>query len=314
MAWIESHQEIWRHPKTKKLARLLKISVPTAVGYLHGLWYWAMDFAQDGDISKYDPEDIADAVLWDDPADMLLNAFVEAGFVDRDDQTITIHDWLDYAGNLIARKEIQKEQTRERVKRYRNRRNKEGNADVTPCNADVTPCNAPTVPNQTVPNQTVPDVPPIAPQGAAPSQSGESLTVKTAGMAAGNETREQPSKTLTDRRFDEFWATYPRKVGKQAALNAFRKIKPNEELFGRIIKAVNDAKSAEQWQRDSGRYIPNPATWLNQGRWDDELPQGPTQAPKGKPKALNYRQRTYEDGELDHLFASFDNDDDQEGV
>ena len=82
MAWIESHQEIWRHPKTKKLARLLKISVPTAVGYLHGLWYWAMDFAQDGDISKYDPEDIADAVLWDDPADMLLNAFVEAGFVD----------------------------------------------------------------------------------------------------------------------------------------------------------------------------------------------------------------------------------------
>lgn len=31
-------------------------------------------------------------------------------------------------------------------------------------------------------------------------------------------------------------------------------------------------------------------------------------APKGKPKALNYRQRTYEDGELDHLFASFDND------
>ena len=133
MAWIESHQEIWRHPKTKKLARLLKISVPTAVGNLHGLWYWAMDFAQDGDISKYDPEDIADAVLWDDPADMLLNAFVEAGFVDRDDQTITIHDWLDYAGNLIARKEIQKEQTRERVRRYR--RNKEGNADVTPCNA-----------------------------------------------------------------------------------------------------------------------------------------------------------------------------------
>ena len=23
MAWIESHQELWRHPKTKKLARLL---------------------------------------------------------------------------------------------------------------------------------------------------------------------------------------------------------------------------------------------------------------------------------------------------
>ena len=39
MAWIESHQEIWRHPKTKKLARLLSVSVPTAVGHLHGIWY-----------------------------------------------------------------------------------------------------------------------------------------------------------------------------------------------------------------------------------------------------------------------------------
>lgn len=49
MAWIESHQEIWRHPKTKKLARLLGVSVPTAVGHLHGIWYWALDFAQDAD-------------------------------------------------------------------------------------------------------------------------------------------------------------------------------------------------------------------------------------------------------------------------
>ena len=23
--------------------------------------------------------------------------------------------------------------------------------------------------------------------------------------------------------------------------------------------------------KDNGQYIPNPATWLNQGRWEDEL-------------------------------------------
>ena len=45
MAWIESHQELWRHPKTKKLARLLGVSVPTVVGHLHGIWYWALDFS-----------------------------------------------------------------------------------------------------------------------------------------------------------------------------------------------------------------------------------------------------------------------------
>lgn len=36
-------------------------------------------------------------------------------------------------------------------------------------------------------------------------------------------------------------------------------------------------------------------------------PTSPTQGPKGKPnRALKYQQRTYDDGELDHLFASFE--------
>ena len=55
---------VMAHPKTKKLARLLGVSVPTVVGHLHGIWYWALDFAQDGDLHQYDPEEIADAALW----------------------------------------------------------------------------------------------------------------------------------------------------------------------------------------------------------------------------------------------------------
>src|SRR5687767_5633894 len=53
MAWIESHQEIARHPKTRKLARLLGGSVPTAIGHLHLLWWWAVDYAEDGWLGKY---------------------------------------------------------------------------------------------------------------------------------------------------------------------------------------------------------------------------------------------------------------------
>ena len=36
------------------------------------------------------------------------------------------------------------------------------------------------------------------------------------------------------------------------------------------MTAIGRARATEQWQREEGRYIPNPATWLNQGRWDDE--------------------------------------------
>ncbi len=104
-------------------------------------------------------------------------------------------------------------------------------------------------------------------------RSGESLTVeevKMAGMAAGKETCEQPSKTLVERRFDEFWAAYPKKVGKKAAWAAWKKVKPDAELFDKIMTAISKAKATEQWQRENGRFIPNPTTWLNQGRWDDE--------------------------------------------
>jgi hypothetical protein len=109
-------------------------------------------------------------------------------------------------------------------------------------------------------------------------QSGESLTVekvKMAGTAAGKETCEQPSKTLIERRFDEFWAAYPKKVGKKAAWNAWKKVKPDTELFDKIMTAIGRAKATWQWQRENGRYIPNPKTWLNEGRWDDEYKEEP---------------------------------------
>lgn len=122
MAWIESHQELWRHPKTKKLARLLQISIPTAVGHLHGLWYWAMDFAQDGDLSAYDAEDIADAVMWDGDAKTFLNALVEARYADATEHGIVIHDWFDYAGGLLESKARKREQSRLRVQEYRKRK------------------------------------------------------------------------------------------------------------------------------------------------------------------------------------------------
>lgn len=72
-------------------------------------------------------------------------------------------------------------------------------------------------------------------------------------------------------RFAVFWSKYPKKVGKEAARKAFLKIRPNDELFGKMVDGIDKAKKSQQWQEEHGRYIPNPATWLNQGRWDDEL-------------------------------------------
>jgi hypothetical protein len=75
--------------------------------------------------------------------------------------------------------------------------------------------------------------------------------------------------TAYSKRFLLFWETYPRKVGKKAAFNAWQRAKINGKIDD-ILKAVETQKTSEQWTKEGGQFIPNPATWLNQGRWEDE--------------------------------------------
>lgn len=73
-----------------------------------------------------------------------------------------------------------------------------------------------------------------------------------------------------EERFARFWSVYPKKKAKQDALKAWMKLKPSEEFTEKIICAVEKQKEWEDWKKENGQYIPHPATWLNQGRWDDE--------------------------------------------
>ena len=68
-----------------------------AVGLLHCLWWWCIDYAPDGDLSRYDAEDIAIACEWEGDPDTLVSMLVETGFLD-DDGVLQVHDWADYGG------------------------------------------------------------------------------------------------------------------------------------------------------------------------------------------------------------------------
>src|SRR5207249_4848968 len=71
--------------------------------------------------------------------------------------------------------------------------------------------------------------------------------------------------------FEEFWEAYPKKRAKEAAKRAWKKVAPDATLVETIVAVLPDWKASEEWQRDGGRYIPNPATWLNDKRWTDQL-------------------------------------------
>jgi uncharacterized protein YdaU (DUF1376 family) len=69
--------------------------------------------------------------------------------------------------------------------------------------------------------------------------------------------------------FDIFWSAYPKKIGKQAAMKAWNKIRPDINV---VLKALAWQKESKQWFEQAGRFIPHPSTWLN-NHIDDEPPE-----------------------------------------
>jgi len=78
--------------------------------------------------------------------------------------------------------------------------------------------------------------------------------------------RSAPS-SKADESFGIWWALYPKKVGKQAAVKAWKKLKPSPDLAEEIAAAAKSFAAAVR----QPQFIPNPATWLNEGRWYDDL-------------------------------------------
>lgn len=71
--------------------------------------------------------------------------------------------------------------------------------------------------------------------------------------------------------FDSFWRAYPRRKAKASAEKAFTKLNPDEELLNKMLKAIESQKQCDDWRKNGGQFIPYPATWLNQRRWEDEI-------------------------------------------
>lgn len=119
-------------------------------------------------------------------------------------------------------------------------------------------------------------------------------TVSTSGQPNGNQkSTKAPHSIVKDSKgkdsvdkvgqeaaFQSFWASYPKKVGKKAAWKAWMRLKWTEELGSAIMAGLARSTSSEQWSKDSGRYIPHAATWINGERWEDEPAQAAAKSTK----------------------------------
>lgn len=70
--------------------------------------------------------------------------------------------------------------------------------------------------------------------------------------------------------FNSFWQAYPKQVGKGKAFEEWRKLSGNGiPPLEEILNALKLHTQSTQWTKENGQYIPLPATWLHQRRWDD---------------------------------------------
>lgn len=148
-----------------------------------------------------------------------------------------VHDYLDY-NTPSSEVDAKRSQSRDRVRRYRERQ-------ASPQVSD------PTSPSSRVTSRVTNGV----------------TNACVTPVEVEVEVEVEKTTPPTPSRFDEFWTLYPKHVGKTAAQKAWA---------GALKRADADAvlaglkASLPGLRAKDPQYIPHPSTWLNQGRWEDE--------------------------------------------
>lgn len=232
MAWIKSYQELERHPKTIVLMKEMNWPLDVAISKLHRLWWWCADYAYDGDISKHDPDTMATAIGCGD----MKGEFLIAAFIKSGfidrEPYLRLHDWWAHFGDFLKARFSRTPAVWKLVE-----------------SKYISGCHQHPTSTQPAPNQVATRNP----------------------LDKGNKGNKEIATTLFDKSngFVQFWRAYPRKTGRLAAAKAWKVKSPP---LAKCLAALSWLVKSEQWTKEGGQYIPLPATWLNQGRWDDVPP------------------------------------------
>jgi hypothetical protein len=265
MPWIRLDDQFPDHPKVLAAGPAASWLYVCGIGYCNRL-------LTDGLIPSGQVRKLADV----DNATELAGKLVEAGLWEQVEGGYQVHDFLDYQPSAEQVK-AERADNAKRQQDWRDRKKEQRNAvtnTVTdtvsnaPRNGTVTP--APYPPR--TPSRSLPDpdpeervTPPIPPTPLRPARPAAAPP-------------DRPEKAIPVG-FSAFWEVWPKREGKSDALAAWRKLRPDDDTIQSILDAIPRQQAAKDWPRENWRYCPLPASWLNQRRWEDEIPDPP---PKGE--------------------------------
>jgi len=247
--------------KFKKLKMKLGLAQWQAIGLLESLWMFTARNAPLGDIGRHSNEDIAVHLEWSGDADSLILALTECRWIDESEEhRLLIHDWADHLpmwlqGNLkrhdkkpIVAKQAAKQATKQPAKQTAKDATKAG------CSGDVT----------------------IFSSDLISSELTKECVFSTDEKRTDGDKLTFPTGPSADA--IRFFEAYPKKTKKNLVADAFLRAVdavaasrgwsdgPAAEWL--IAKAQVFAKSPMGSQPDRDK-IPNPAAWLDEGRYDD---------------------------------------------
>jgi len=101
-----------------------------------------------------------------------------------------------------------------------------------------------------------------------PTRSNEKAQNVTTREEKRREENKEQEHVQRAARFKEFWEAYPSKKGKKPAREKWQ-AKKLDELADTIIADVKARAEQDRSWRDG--FVPNPATYLHQERWTDEI-------------------------------------------
>jgi hypothetical protein len=169
-----------------------------------------------------------------------------------------VHDYLDY-NTPSSEVEAKRSQSRDRVRRYRERQASPQVSDVTSPSSRVT--------SRVTDGVTNACVTPVEVEVEVDVEENIPPTPRAVALdPPRRRARRKPG--VYDPEFLQWWALYPKGVGKRPAQEAWDKALQMGATPERLTAALQAA--LPELRKKDPQYIPHASTWLNQGRWEDE--------------------------------------------
>jgi len=299
MAWFRIDDSFDSHPKVRRIPRKRRMAA-IYLWTMAGLWCAKHT---DGHFPSYMLEDI-------DPSDGAASTaddLVTVGLWEVVDDGWIFHDWLDYNPAKAVKEHVRKARAeagrrgglasgRKRAARNEVPEDEEASpeqaavgdthqteATMAATDEAIVQHTASNLPS----NLLASNEPPARPHPTRPVPKGtnnpppESADADPGGRDDHPDVEEDPPKRQYPVLFDEFYAAYPKHVGKDDALKAWLQAQRRASKAEILAGAQRYAADPNLPER---KMIPYPATWLRRGGWDDD-PCDPPSRPAANGRA-----------------------------